>query len=253
MTLALLCLAAFAAGFVDAIAGGGGLIQLPALLLLSPAGTPVPTSLGTSKAASLVGTLVAVRWYAAHGHVPWRATVPAAFCAAAASFAGARTVARLDPAVLQPLVVVLLALVAAHTFRRRAFGEHHAPRLARRGELAAAVALGGALGFYDGFFGPGVGSFLTFGFVALFGFGFLVASGAARTVNLATNVAALAYFVPAGHVQWQVAAPLAACQAAGAALGGRLAVRRGARLVRPVFLAVVLALLARLAWQAARA
>jgi uncharacterized membrane protein YfcA len=250
--LAALCAFAFLAGFIDSVVGGGGLIQIPALMLLMP-GTPVVALLGTNKFASVWGTLAATTQYLRRVPLPRNAALPA--CAAAFVFGllGARAAAALPADVMRPLVLVLLLLVLAYTLWRKDFGRLHAPRLAVPVQRLVALAVGAAIGFYDGFFGPGTGSFLIFAFVGLFGFDFLAASAAAKLVNLVTNLAALAYFMPAGHVLYELALPMALFNVAGAIMGARLAIRRGSGFVRGLFLLVVGALVLRLGMDLLRA
>ena len=245
-TVAALCGFAFVAAFTDAVVGGGGLIQLPALLVLVP-DAPLPTILGTHKVASTVGTMAAVRRYARGLEIDWRVTVPAAVAAFACSLLGAHAVSALDPAVLRPVILALLVLVAIVTWRARDFGTVHLPRLRPGPALAAGVVIGAALGFYDGFFGPGTGTFLIFAFVGLFGFDFLAATSAAKVVNLGSNLSAALYFAATDHVLYRLALPMAAAGIAGATVGSRLALTKGVGLVRVFFLALVTVLIIKLA------
>lgn len=251
--LPLLCFFAFLAGLIDGMVGGGGLIQLPALLLLLPNGTPVPTALGTGKVASLAGTAASLqRYLSGAGAVPmrWRTVAVAAVAAGCFALLGAQAVSKFDKNLVRPLVLAMLVLMAVYTFWRKDFGSLHAPRLHGRRELLTGVALGAGLGFYDGFFGPGTGSLLLFAFVGLFGYDFLSASASAKVVNVATNVAGLAYFMWAGQVLYQIALPMAACNMLGSALGARLALRRGTGFVRVLFLVVVSGFILKLSWDA---
>ncbi|MDQ2769846.1 MAG: TSUP family transporter [Bacteroidota bacterium] len=250
-TLPLLCFFAFLAGFIDSMVGGGGLIQLPALLLLLP-GVPVPTILGTGKVASLAGTSAsAFRYLKGLTGVPirWRTVAVAAGVAGVFALLGARAVSGLDKDLVKPLVLALLVLMAAYTFWRKDFGSLHAPRLQGRRELLTGVVLGASLGFYDGFFGPGTGSLLLFAFVGLFGYDFVAASASAKLVNVATNVAGLAYFVSTRQVLYHIALPMAACNVLGALLGARMALRRGTGFVRVLFLLVVGVFIIKLGWE----
>jgi uncharacterized membrane protein YfcA len=252
LTAALLCLFALAAGFVDAVAGGGGLIQVPALLALLP-GLPIATLFGTNKLASLFGTGTAATWYARHIEIPWRTALPAALAALAGSWAGARMVRLLDPALLRPVVLAMLVAVAVFTIVRPEYGRRRVrPRARGAARLPLAILVGGVLGFYDGFFGPGAGTFLIFAFIGLFGLDFLSASATAKVVNFGSAVAALGYFAATGNVRWGLGLAMAASLTVGATLGARLAVRGGVRLVRPFFLGVVTALIARIAWTTLR-
>lgn len=238
---------AFLAGFVDAAAGGGGLIQIPALFTYLPGAAPA-LLFGTNKLASVAGTSVAALQLAAAVPVRWPAAAPAALVAFAFSFLGAHAVAAVPPQVLRPLVLLLLVAVAIFSLARKGFGLTHAPRHQGLRERIHAVALGAAIGFYDGFFGPGTGSFLIFLFVRFFGFDFLRAAAAAKVVNVATNLAALSYFGLAGAVLYPVALPMAAANGLGAIAGARLAVARGSPFVRALFLAVVWAMVLKFAY-----
>lgn len=249
---ALLCAAAFVAGFVDAVAGGGGLIQLPALLILLP-GTPIPTLFGTSKLAGFAGTASAAAGYVRQRiEIRWHVILPAAVASGVASWIGAHAVSSLRPDAIRPLVIVLLVVVAAYTLRQKDFGAlRHAPRPPRT-ELLLAVAGGGAIGFYDGFFGPGAGSFYLVFLVGLLGYDFLMASAAAKIINVGSNVTTLGYFGATGQVLWSVGLPMAAANILGAQIGTRLAVRRGPAFVRPLFLTMVAAAIVRLLWDLMR-
>ena len=242
----MLGIAALFAGFVDAVAGGGGLVQLPALFAVLP-DTAAATLFGTNKAASIWGTATAARQYLARVRLPRAVLAWALMAALLGAWLGARTVSLLPPTLIRPAVLALLVAVAVYTFRRRDLGNAHTPRLQGRVALAAATATGFGLGFYDGVFGPGTGAFLIFVFVRIFGYDFLHASAAAKLVNFATNAAALVFFVGHGHVLWPVAALMAVCNMAGAVVGSRAALRHGAPFVRRVFLCVVCLLIARLA------
>jgi uncharacterized membrane protein YfcA len=245
--LILLLAAALFAGFVDAVAGGGGLIQVPTLLMALPAESPA-TVFGTNKVASIFGTANAAVRYARRISLPWSIALPAAAAAFVFSFAGAMAMAWLPKAVVRPLVLGLLVLVMAYTLVKPDFGVISGPRLAPTLERSRALWVGAALGFYDGFFGPGAGSFLIFAFVRFFQLDFLHASSAAKVVNFATNAAALAYFVPSGHVLWITGLAMAMFNIAGALLGARLALRHGSSFVRGVFVLVASVLIARLGY-----
>ena len=170
-----LAAAAFIAGMIDAMVGGGGLIQIPSLFVALPGQSPA-TLFGTNKFASIFGTASAAWRYARRGKMPWTTLLPASFAAFACAYLGAMAVAWLPLEILRPLVLLLLVAVAAHTFFCKDFGSAHRPRNKGRHELAYALLAGGVIGFYDGFFGPGTGSFLIFLFIRFFGFDFLHAS-----------------------------------------------------------------------------
>jgi uncharacterized membrane protein YfcA len=248
MTLPLLCAFSLLAGFVDSVVGGGGLIQIPALLILLP-GVPIPTVLGTNKLASLAGTSVATYRYAKQVEMDWRVTGSAAASAFVFSFLGSRAVTLLNPDFLRPVVFVLLVLVAVYVFFVKDLGLIHQPKHARQKAVWLGVITGVGLGFYDGFFGPGTGSFLIFIFVGVFGFNFLAASASAKLINVATNLASVLYFGGTHHILYGAALPMAACNVVGSFIGTRMAILKGSRFVRVFFLLVVGALIARLAQQ----
>jgi uncharacterized protein len=233
-----LCLFAFMAGFIDSVVGGGGLIQLPALLVFLP-GVPLATAFGTGKFAGIAGTTAAMVRYTRTVKINYWAILPAAAVAFIFSFLGARALSHLDANLLKPLILVLLVLVAVYTFIKKDFGSLHTPKLTASKERLYGLLIGASIGFYDGFFGPGTGSFLIFIFIGLFGFNFLAASAAAKVVNVATNLSALIYFIYKGHVIYEVAIPMAICSILGSQLGTRTALKRGVGFVRVLFLVVV--------------
>lgn len=245
-------LAALFAGFVDSVVGGGGLIQLPALLMAFPS-SPMGTLFGTNKLASIVGTSSAAIQYGRRVAIPWRVAAPGALAALAGSWFGAKAVALLDPSILRPLILVLLVAVALYTFVRKDLGAQSAePAHGLRSALLA-VAIGAGIGFYDGFFGPGTGSFLIFLFIRLLGMDFLRASVSAKILNVATNLAAITFFASSFTLMWQLGLVMAVCNLTGALIGSRMALKHGAGFVRKMFLFVVTALIARLAYDIFRA
>ncbi|NML60459.1 TSUP family transporter [Massilia sp. RP-1-19] len=241
--------AAFLAGLVDAVVGGGGLIQLPVMFSLFPKEVPA-TLLGTSKLAGIFGTGAAAVNYARRVRVAWSAAAPAAMAAFALSFAGAYTVTKVPADFVRALLPILLVAVAVYTFRKKDFGSVHAPVHSGNAERMFAVAMGAGIGFYDGFFGPGTGSFLMFLFVRFFGFDFLSASAAAKVVNVACNLSALMWFGYSGHLLWQLGLMMAACQVAGSLVGTKLAIKHGSAFVRRLFLVVVSVLILKTAYDA---
>jgi len=246
LTAVLLGGGACAAGFVDAVVGGGGLIQTPLLLSVFPAHSPA-TLFGTNKIASIVGTTSAAVQYARRVPVPWQLALPGAAAALMGAWFGARAVAYLAPQVVRPLVLVLLVAVAAYTFARKDFGAGGVVAPVGRRAQVLAVTIGGSVGFYDGFFGPGTGSFFIFLLIRCLGLDFLRASVTAKILNAATNFAAIAYFAANVNILWHVGALMALCNLVGAQLGSRLALRRGVPFVRRMFLTVVGALIIKLA------
>lgn len=243
----LLLFAAFVAGSIDAVVGGGGLIQIPALFAAYPGELPA-TVFGTNKCASVFGTANACWRYARQVRMPWRTILPAALAAFTCSYVGAMAVAWLSRDAVRPLILLLLVFAAVYTLKRKNFGEIHAPAHSGYRELLYATLLGGVIGFYDGFFGPGTGSFLIFLFVRCFGFDFLHASASAKVVNVATNLAALVYFVPNGFWLPLLAMCMALANVCGSVAGSRLALKHGSRFIRWVFLMVSVMLIAKFAW-----
>lgn len=245
--IAILACASVFAGFIDSVVGGGGLIQIPAIFSVLPKELPA-TLFGTNKIASVFGTSNAAWRYARRVTMPWGTTLPAAAAAFACSYLGAMCVAWLPRDLLRPMILVLLVGAAAYTFWRKDFGATHRPQHAGRAEFFYALAVGGVIGFYDGFFGPGTGSFLIFLFIRFFGFDFLHASAAAKIVNVATNLAAIGYFVPNGYYLPLIAVIMATANICGSFLGTHMALRHGSGFVRRVFLLVVCALILKFAW-----
>lgn len=245
----LVLIAAFGAGLIDAMVGGGGLIQVPALFGVYPNAAP-PVLLGTSKFAGFFGTSSAVLRFARKVAIPWRALLPLGCAVSLTGGLGALVATLVPPDVFRPLVPILLIAVLIYLLRRKDLGGEHAPRgFGGRHHLLGALVIA-AIGFYDGFFGPGTGSFLMFVFVRIYGFDFLHAAASARVLNVATNAAALVYFGLNGYVMWQVGLGMAICNIAGAIIGARLALRGGSAFVRKVFIVVVVLLILRTAWTA---
>ena len=239
--LFLLAAAAVLAGLVDAVVGGGGLIQVPALFGVFPLAAPA-TLFGTNKLASVWGTALAARSYAKRFPLAWHVALPAALSALVFAFAGAWAVALFPPQLLRKALPVILLLVAGYVLMRKDFGNVHQPIPRGTREIGLAIAVGALIGFYDGFFGPGTGSFLIFLFIRVFGFDFLRASAVAKVVNVACNLSALMLFAGLGHVLWLLGAVMAVGNIVGALIGTCLAMRGGTGFVRKVFLLVVGAL-----------
>lgn len=245
--LLILGVAALFAGFIDAVVGGGGLIQVPALFSLYPETAPA-SLFGTNKISSFVGTSNSACRFIRSVRVPWRVALPAAAAAFLFAYLGAMSVAWLPRDLLRPMILALLIGAAVYTFWRKDFGTIHQPRHAGQGALPRALLLGAVIGFYDGFFGPGAGSFLIFLFIRVFGFDFLHASASAKVVNVATNLASIGFFIPHGHYLPLAAVIMAAANLTGSFIGTRMALKRGSGFVRRLFLGVVCVLIARFAW-----
>lgn len=247
--LALLVGAAFTAGTIDAVAGGGGLMTVPVLLSV---GLPPAVALGTNKGQSAFGTLAATVQFWRTGALDRDRLALQFVLGFAGSLAGAALVLKLSPAVLRPLVLVLLVSVAAVLTLRRDLGTVPTTPPPKAVLLRRVALLSAGIGMYDGFFGPGTGTFLILSSVALLGDPMRRASANAKVVNLASNLAALSLFTWKGVVRWDIALPMAAAQLAGGTLGARLTLRGGDRFVRRVVLAVVVALVVKLAYDLLR-
>jgi len=242
MDYLVVTVASLFAGFVDSIVGGGGLILVPALFATFPQAHPA-TLFGTNKGASVWGTAFATWNYSQRVQMPWRSLWPAALGGLLASMAGAWLVTVVSPNFLRKLLPLVLLLVLVYTLLKKELGRHHQPRFQGLREQMVGAAVGLMIGFYDGFFGPGAGSFLVFLFVRLQGYDFLHASAAAKLVNTATNLSALVLFALKGHVWWHFVVVMALANVAGSLLGTRMALRHGTGFVRGMFLLVVTALI----------
>ena len=242
MELLIVSVASLLAGFVDSIVGGGGLILVPALFAVFPT-TPPATLFGVNKGASVWGTAVATVQYAHRVELRWAALLPAAAVGFTGSLGGAWLVTMVDGGFLRKLLPFVLIAVLVYTVLKKDMGRHHAPRFSGRAETAVACCIGLLLGFYDGFFGPGTGSFFVFLFVRWLGYDFLNASASAKLLNTATNLAALGLFAYKGHIWWHFALTMALANVLGSLLGTRLALKHGAGFVRLVFIVVVSALI----------
>lgn len=249
MELLIVSLASLLAGFVDSIVGGGGLILVPALFAAFPTTAPA-TLFGTNKGASVWGTAFASWQFSRRVELRWAALWPAALAGFAAAFAGAWLVTLVSPDYLRKVLPAVLLAVLLYTLSKKELGRNHVPRFAGSQEQWVAVAIGAVIGFYDGFFGPGTGSFLVFLFVRLLGYDFLSASASAKLVNTATNAAALLLFAAKGHVWWHFVLAMALANVLGSLLGTRLALKRGSGFVRRVFIVVVSALILKTGYDA---
>ncbi len=251
-TYLLLALASLAAGFIDAVVGGGGLITMPALLLALPTGTPFPTILGTNKVLACTGTTMAAGKFLRGGVMRWQDMLGPVFAAMLGACGGVAFAyflqGRLE-SLLRPLMLALMVAMLAFTLLKPDLGNLHAPKFGELHQRGLAMLIALALGFYDGFFGPGTGSLLIFLFVAILGFDFLRASALAKSVNWASNIAAMSLFLWKGSWIPMVALTMAVANGLGGYLGAHLALEKGSAWVRVMFIVVVGALILRLAWQ----
>src|SRR5688572_30457008 len=220
--LIILCIAAFSAGFIDAIVGGGGLVQTPATLVVLPQ-YPVATLLGTTKIPSLLGTTIAAIQYSRK--VPLNRKLLLLMCtiALAAAYAGSKTVTLVSNSFMKPIIFGVLICVAVYTYSKKNFGHATTSIRTPRNEFVLSAVFALVVGFYDGFIGPGAGSFLVLFFISLLGFDFLRASAHAKFVNMATNAGSILFFSGTGHILYQYALPMALCNFTGALIGARLA------------------------------
>ncbi|MBK9235130.1 MAG: TSUP family transporter [Rhodoferax sp.] len=249
MELLVVTLASLLAGFVDSIVGGGGLILVPALFATFPNTHPA-TLFGINKGASVWGTGMATWQYSRRVHMRWAALVPAAVSGFVASFGGAWLVTVMSPQYLRRALPLVLMAVLAYTLVKRELGREHTPHFTGTTEAVLASCIGAVIGFYDGFFGPGTGSFLVFLFVRLMGYDFLSASASAKLINTGTNVAALILFVSKGHIWWHFVLAMALANVAGSLMGTHLALKHGTGFVRSMFIVVVSALILKTGYDA---
>jgi uncharacterized membrane protein YfcA len=245
--LILLCIAAFAAGFVDAIVGGGGLIQTPMGLILLP-NLPVATIIGTLKIPSFSGTFFAAFQYMKNVKMDWKLLIIMMLLAVPSAFAGSTLLIYVSNDFMKPLLLVVLSLLVIYTYAKKNFGQHTDKSHSVKQQMLYAVLISFFIGFYDGFIGPGTGSFLVLAFITLLGFDFLQASANAKMVNLATNFGSISLFIIKGKIIWMIAIPMAICNAIGGFLGAKLAINKGNQFIRIFFLIVVIGTLIRFAY-----
>jgi len=244
LTLILLCVAAFSAGFVDAIVGGGGLIQTPAALVLLP-DLPVSTVIGSIKIPSFSGTFFAARQYLKRVQLNWKLTFLMCLTAFIAAFAGSQLLTVVSNRYMKPVIFIVLILVAIYTYTKKDFGQQVHKKHSSKNILWLSLLISLVIGFYDGFIGPGAGSFLVLAFIAILGFDFLQASANAKIVNLSTNLGSIVLFLLKGSILWTVAIPMAISNAIGGIIGASLAVKKGNQFIRIFFLIIVTATLIR--------
>jgi hypothetical protein len=248
LTVALLLLAAFAAGWVDAVVGGGGLIQLPALLLGLPPSTQPAPILGTNKISSVWGTLTSSITYAVKIKPDWRTVAPLVVAAGIGSALGAQAAKFLPRDYFTPIVLVALVGVGIYTWRRPELGLINERKHDGRKHYGLTAAIGLGVGAYDGILGPGTGSFFVILLVGVLGYGFLEASAKAKMANLVTNLSAIAVFAAHGSVLWALGLSMGAANLVGGFLGARMAINRGNAFVRQIFLLVVAGLVIKLGY-----
>ena len=242
--LFLLCLAAFFAGFVDAIVGGGGLIQLPAALVILPS-FPVASVIGTLKIPAFTGTSVAAWQYVKKVSINWKLVAVICTVAFFSSYGGSYLLTHVSNDFMKPVLLVVLSLVAVYTFIKKDLGQKEKVDVPYNKQLQLGILISLGIGFYDGFIGPGAGSFFILVFIAFLHFDFLHASAHAKMANLATNLGSVTLFVVQQKIIWSIALPMAAANALGGFAGARLAIAKGNKFIRIFFLVVVVGILIR--------
>jgi hypothetical protein len=248
LTIAALCCFAFLAGFIDAMVGGGGLIQLPVYFILQPHLSLVQT-LASNKTSSFMGTCVAAVRYIKNVKIDWKHLLPAAIAALVGAFGGAMLVSFIHKEQFMPFIIVILTLVLIYTIFKRQLGLHHVDKqLSKTRYYVYAITIGGIIGLYEGAIGPGTGSFLIFAFIVLFGYNFLNASANAKVINLVASFSALCLFLVQGNIVWKLAIPVGICNMAGGYMGSHFALKKGSGFIRIFFILVVLALIIKLGY-----
>ena len=246
-TIIILCVIAFMAGFVDAVVGGGGLIQTPTAILLLPQ-FPVATVIGSLKIPSFSGTAFAAYHYLKKQSVNWKLLSLMMCVAMIASFSGSQLLTIVSNGFMKPLLLIVLIFVAIYTYSKKNFGHQTIKHLSERKQLLFGLCISIIIGFYDGFIGPGAGSFLVLAFVSIMGYDFLLASTNAKMVNIATNAGSIILFLIKGKIIWAVSIPMAVSNAVGGIIGAKFAIKKGNAFIRIFFLIIVIATLLRFAW-----
>ena len=237
-TLLILSVLAFMAGFIDAVVGGGGLIQLPALLVTLP-NAPLPTIFGTNKIAALSGTSMAAFQYAKRIRFNLKLLITISIASFIASYFGAKIVSIINPATLKPIILIILIVIAIYTFLKKDLGKVETKQLSLTRQMLFGAVIGLIIGFYDGFFGPGTGSFFVLAFVVILGFEFVQASAYAKIVNCMTNISALIVFIRQGNYIIGIAILMAVFNIAGSVIGSKMAIKKGNGFIRVFFLVIV--------------
>ena len=245
--LVFLCIAAFAAGFTDAIVGGGGLIQTPAALILLPQ-MPVATVIGTLKIPAFTGTSIAAVQYSKKVELNYRQLIIMMCLAFAAACCGSKLLTVVSNAFMKPILLLVLVAVALYTYGNKNFGKQRVKSTTAERQWKYGLMISTGIGFYDGFIGPGAGSFLVLAFISLLGYDFLKASAHAKFINLSTNLGSIVFFALSGKIVYTLAVPMAICNGAGGLLGARLALLKGNAFIRIFFLLVIAGTILRFAY-----
>lgn len=234
----ILCVASFVAGFVDAIVGGGGLIQTPVALVALP-NVHISSIIGTLKIPGFSGTSIATYQYLKKVKVNWKLFGIMAVVSFVFAFIGSQTLTIVDNDFMKPVLFFILVGLLIYTYIKKDFGQFSIKNWSVKKQYIYATIICVFIGFYDGFIGPGTGSLLIMAFVAVLGFDFLKASAYAKLVNLATNIGSITLFALKGKILWKFAIPMAVCNATGAWIGARLAISKGNAFIRVFFLVIV--------------
>lgn len=247
MEYVIVCIAAFLAGFMDAIVGGGGLLQMPTLLVLFPQ-LPFASIVGTIKISSISGTSFAAYKYAKEVVFDWKFLLMMVAAAFAGAMLGSYSITFIDNKTIKPIVLFVLIAVAIYTYTNKSFGIQQEKEISKFTQLFVGLFFGFIIGFYDGLIGPGTGTFFILVFIAFLGKDFLHASANAKVLNVATNFASLLYLGSTGHIVFKYAIPMACFNVLGSFFGTRLALLKGNAFVRIFFLVVVFATILRFAY-----
>lgn len=242
-----LAILSITAGFIDAAVGGGGLVQMPALLITLP-NTPLTTLFGTNKIASLAGTSISAIEYSKRIKFNLWVLLVVSLCAGIASYTGAKIVGFIPVGLLKPIILVVLIAIAIYTFVKKDLGSVQTKSLSKVKQLLYGALIGSFVGFYDGFFGPGTGSFFVLGFVMILGLDFVTASAYSKVVNCMTNISALAVFIRQGNYLIEIAIMMSVCNIIGSMIGAKMALKRGNSFIRVVFLTIVFIMILRFAY-----
>ncbi len=245
-TYIILCCVAFLAGFIDAIVGGGGLIQTPAGIILFP-NEPISRVIGSLKIPSFTGTFFAAKQYLKIVTIPKARLLLFTIIAFVAAFTGSYCLTLVSNAFMKPVIFIVLVIIAIYTYTKKNLGlEIKNTDFQYQWYQGTVICL--VLGFYDGFIGPGAGSLLVLAFISRLGFDFLQANAHAKVVNLATNLGSILLFLWKGSIIWSIALPMAVCNALGGFLGSKMAIKKGNKFIRAFFLIVIIATLCRLGY-----
>lgn len=246
--LAILIPVAFIAGIINAAVGGGGLISMPTFYTTLPHFSPAEI-MGVDKFSSVMGHLMSIRQFASRLRLPWRLILPTAVAAMAGAYLGIRLLDFMPSTWMRPIIIVVLAVMVGYTWFRPNFGHQDESLMPTRSDMIKGALLGMSVGFYDGFIGPGTGSFLLFLFIRFFHFDFLRATACAKVVNFGTNAATLVFLLPAGLIHYEIALPLGIAAICGSVVGAKLALKGGNRWIRRLFLLLAITLLVKLSWE----